>query len=634
MVEFPLLDHLNPAQRKAVIAGDGHLCINAAAGTGKTSTIAARILYLQLVRGVSPRSILAVSFSRAARANLLERLEAYINFLGRGSAVSTLTLHGLAYRVLRLAVHHGETWLRAGFAVLGAARGRLNPLFEEHGTWLVSNLRDGYPIEERVKIYARALDLVRQGHPNLDGVAWHPEQLDEVRDGSITVEWGQGFRSRVQLGQLQTVWQRYNKLLKQHNSIDYPGMLAECLDVLWREGATLEEFQKGLRYLIVDEYQDTSRAQELLIQLLAGERVSVIVVGDSDQAIYTFNGSDPQNIEEFGERMDGKPLPVLQSIDLTWNYRSTPNILAAANRVLLAGGRSTRKLELAPYGVPETVEAYRRRNLPVMRVHARTLEDAARWVARETQRLIAEEGVMPQEIAVLVRKDTQHSPQGAAVRKALADLGLDAQVQDRDPERTAHVLDVVHGFLNERFYEPLSDLIAQVQTQQYASELGDVTTEEALAVLDEARRAGATTAEEAAEAISEQGAPDQSTPEITGVQVRTIHSAKGLEFRVVFLMYLGDREFPSGSRPHLAEERRLYYVGITRAMERLYVLGRRGNEFPSFFDEIEGEGVELVEAVPPDEVGQCGEVDLDLLRHVEVARRQQKEQEAQRRKHR
>lgn len=633
-MDFPLLNYLNPLQQKAVTAGDGHLCINAAAGTGKTSTIAARILYLQLMRGVSPRSILAVSFSRAARMELIRRLEAYINLVGRGSAVTILTFHGLAFRVLRTAIHYGETWLRPGFRVVTAGRGRLNPLFEEHGAWLVRNLRDDYDPETRLVLYAKALDMVRQGHSELDGVAWHPDQLDDVKADAITVRWDHGACSRISLGQLQTVWKRYNELLKRYNCIDYPGMLAECLEILWSEGATLEDFQKGLRYLIVDEYQDTSRAQELMMRLLAGEKVSLNVVGDSDQAIYTFNGSDPQNILKFSERMAGCTLPVLPSIDLTWNYRSTPNILAAANRVLVAAAHRPGKLEPAPYGVSEVVDLYRRRNLPVIRVHARKLEDAARWVAREIQRLITDESVKPHEIAVLVRKDTTHSPQGAMVRQALADLGLNAQVQDRDPERTAQVLDVVHALLVERFCEPLSKVIASIQAHECDVELDGITTEEALAVLEEARRSGATTAQEAADAIMEKGSPDPTDPEITGVQVRTIHSAKGLEFRVVFLMYLGDREFPSGERHDLAEERRLLYVGVTRAMERLYVVGRRGVAFPSFFDEIAGHGVKLVEASPVDEIDHSRAVDLEFLRQVEEARRLQREQQTSRRKSR
>lgn len=634
MTDFPLFAYLNPRQQLAVTAGDGHLCINAAAGTGKTSTVAARILYLQLKRGAPPGSILAVSFSRAARGNLLQRMEEYIRLLGRGSYVSTLTLHGLAFRVLRMAAQNGETWLKPGFKIVNAGRGRLNPLFEEYGARLVSDLRDEYPLDSRPALYSRALDLIRQGHPDLQGSVIGPEELDPVKHGIIRVNWDGGSRSPLSLAQVQTVWKRYNRLLQQQNSIDYAGMLSECLSVLYCEGATLESYQKGLRYLIVDEYQDTSRTQDELVRILAGETVSVNVVGDSDQAIYAFNGSDVANIGTFASRMSEGPIPVLDSIDLTWNYRSTGNILAAAARVLAAAKGRPKVLEPAPVGVSDSVLAYRARNLPVVRVLARELDMAARWVAEEIDRLVTEEDIRPEEIAVLVRKDTEHSEQGTSVKRALAGLGLTTQVQDRDPERTALVMDALHTFLNERFSETLSDVIGRVKSGACADELPGITSKEALAVLEEARKAGAASALEAADMVYDMGAPDQTGPDITGVQIRTIHSAKGLEFRVVFLMYLADKEFPSGSRPDLAEERRLVYVGITRAMERLYVLGRPGVCFPSFFDEIDGPGVELVRAEAPDQVQGAPEVDTTTRDQVAAARQRQKELEEQRRQRR
>lgn len=633
MPPFPLLEQLNQAQREAVLRGHGHLCINAAAGTGKTSTLAARILHLQLERGIPPAAILAVTFSRSARAHLLQRVEEYIEQLGSGSVISTLTFHGLAYRLLRMAVRNDETWLRPDFKVLDATRDGLNPIFEEHGSYLVEGLTDKYPYETRLPLYQKALDLIRQGHHGLEQAVISPKELEDLGNAEIVVSWGQGHCSPVLLGNVQRVWERYRSLLKRFNCIDFPGMLSECLHVMYNEGSTLKEFQAGLRFLIIDEYQDTSRAQEELIGLLAGDRVSVNVVGDTNQTIYTFNGSDANNMHRFYERRSASRIPLLDPVELTWNYRSTPNIIAVANRVISAG-QSTGPLEPAQHGVSDNVANYRRRNAPVLQVFARQRTVAAEWVAKEIAQLLSHTDVKPHEIAVLVRKDTEHAPQGQLVRKALDVLGLVYQVQNRDPQRTALVLDVVHSFLNDNFGEDLESLVRRVQAGQCEEDLSGITPPEALAVLEEARRAGAFSALEAADLVFDMASPDQSAPDITGIQIRTVHSAKGLEFRIVFLMYLGDGDFPSGSRPDLEEERRLLYVGITRAMERLYVLGRPGVKFPSFFDEIKGEGVDCINAQPPDQVSAKSGVDAESLQQVAAARLRLREEEERRRNRR
>lgn len=148
-----------------------------------------------------------------------------------------------------------------------------------------------------------------------------------------------------------------------------------------------------------------------------------------------------------------------------------------------------------------------------------------------------------------------------------------------------------------------------------------------MALLREAEAAGAEYAGEVADFVFEQGAPDATPASLEGVQVRTVHSAKGLEFRVVFLLYVADREFPHGANPDLAEERRLYYVGLTRAQERLYVLGEPGAWSENFFDAIAGSGVVTVHAEPRPTRPQSSEdsVDDETVRLIQEARRRQQE---------
>ncbi|HYF81324.1 MAG TPA: ATP-dependent helicase, partial [Symbiobacteriaceae bacterium] len=591
--EFPLLTQLNPAQRRAATAGPGHLCINAAAGTGKTSTVAARILWLQLVKGVPASSILAVTFSRAARTNLLERVEAYTHILGQGSSVQTLTLHGLAFRVLRAATRTGETWLRPGFDLITSGRDRINPMLQENADALLVDLTDKWDLPTRVEQYSLALEAVRQGCRALDRAVLRP---DELPAGEII-----RIPAPIQTDLLRRVWERYNRLLRSRNSIDHAGMVTEAIAALYHDGETLRRSRENLQYIIVDEYQDTSRAQEELIQLLVGEQTSVNVVGDSDQAIYTFNGADVGNIVHFGDRMADveSPLTVLPPVDLMDNYRSSPKILAAANRVLrIIHGHERKQLVPATGSLPEPVKSYRQRDYDVVRVSAPDLDAAAAWAAHEIQRLVTAEAVAPSDIAVLVRKDTAYSPQGARVREALAAIGIATENYDRDPARTARLQEAVRSLCGDpdNYGEPLSALRVRVAAGEFAGDLGEFAPDEVTALLAEAEVAGAEYAYEAAEFVYEQGAPEATPADLSGVQVRTVHSAKGLEFRVVFLMYVADRAFPHGAVPDLEEERRLYYVGLTRAQERLYVLGRKGIRSDSFFDEIAGAGVTTVQA--------------------------------------
>ncbi|WP_273381522.1 3'-5' exonuclease, partial [Symbiobacterium thermophilum] len=395
-------------------------------------------------------------------------------------------------------------------------------------------------------------------------------------------------------------------------------------------GKTLQRARANLEYIIVDEYQDTSRAQEELIQLLVGERTSVTVVGDSDQAIYTFNGADIGNILHFAERIleTGSALPVLEPVHLVENYRSSACILDAANRVLdRIHGPGRKQLVPYPGTVDEPVESYRRRNLEVVRVHAGSLDQAAFWAASEIARLVTEEGIEPSDIAVLVRKDTEHAPQGRAVRLALERLGIRAEEQERDPIRSSHVYEVVRDLCGDPDYygEDIGDMIERIAAGEFRDALGDVTPDEATALLREAQAAGAEFAGEVVDFVFEQGAPDATPASLEGVQVRTIHSAKGLEFRVVFLMYLSDREFPHGAHPDVAEERRLYYVGLTRAQERLYVLGQPGVRNEDFFGAIDGSGVVTVHVEPWRDRSPSSEeaVDDETLRLIQEARRRQ-----------
>lgn len=626
-------DRLNDAQWQAASAEHGHLLINAAAGTGKTTTIAARILYLQLVQDVPPSQIMAVTFSRAARAHLARRMEELVDYLHMGSPVRTLTLHGLSYHIIDVARANGETWIPRNAQVIETGRNRVNPLFAEYARELVGRLSDPFAPEDRVQIYARAIDALRQGHPACSDAVIRPEELTE--SGDIPVAAFHGPPVPVSLHNIRIVWERYERLLRRRRCIDYPGMVAESLRVLYDGEATLGRLRSGLTHIIVDEFQDTSTAHLELVREMAGAGACVTAVGDDDQTIFTFNGSDVRNMTRFTAYIGDTPRPVLPPVALTENYRSTPVILQVANQVLAraAGQNAPKSLEPARE-VPEgPVRDYRERNLPVYRVRARKPETSARWVAAEIRRLLSEEQINPAEIAVLVRKDTEHSPQGQGVRDALAELGVAVQTPDRDPDRTVRILQVARQIclLNQEL--AVQALMQKVAAHEFDSDLEEATPEEVLAALDDARtRGGAKTAYEAAEVLFDRADPDNSPAEGAGVHVRTVHSAKGLEFRVVFLLHLADGDWPTGHDLHDPEEQRLFYVGVTRAQERLYVLGRPGLRGPSLFDWVDttdGPGVRQIDADAVDRPADptSDRLDGQTRDAIENARQRQQELE-------
>lgn len=593
MPEFLLFQQLNEAQHRAVNAPDGHLLINAAAGTGKTRTLAARIVHLQATRELLPGSLLALTFSRSAREQLSSRVQAFCRDAGAGSPIPTMTFHGLAYRILRQAAETGESWLRPGFHVYEAPEQAVRSASPAGKGSLIRALPA--TSKDELDLYLQAIQLCQQGHAILKRPVTQPEELSE--DLEIPVSVSAAATVPVQGRLLRPVWQAYRTVLHRLNLIDYAGMVVEATRVLQDpESVTARRVRESKRFILVDEYQDTSRAQDELLFTLAGTSLYLNVVGDSNQTIYTFNGSHVGNILDFESRAVRTGRPVLEPVDLVENYRSTEPILAIANRVLHRVAGSKAKGLQAAKDAQEPLLSYRKRALPSTAVYAPTLELAADFVAQQIRTLIREEGVLPAEIAVLVRKDTEFSPQGQAVRTALAALGVLPSPAPRDPEQERQLLLIARELCEQRFAEPMRELLEQVESGAWDTELGGVERESLCRVLEQTMQEGALETDQAIELLCDavqSEAPAAPAPE--SVQIRTVHSAKGEEFRVVFLMYLADRDFPHGAAPDVDEERRLLYVGITRARERLYLVGKPGVHQVNFFGDCLGPEVQRVD---------------------------------------
>ncbi len=300
----PLLDKLNPQQREAVEAADGPVLILAGAGSGKTRVITHRIAYLIEQRGAAPDSILAVTFTNKAAAEMGERVE---KLLGHGSLAKPQisTFHSFCVRLLRRdieALRVGNEGLTKSFAI-----------YDESDQQSV------------VKAVMRRMGLDdKQLTPRvvLSKISWAKNHMIDPQEYYLQ-------SSDPMSEKVAHIFEGYRKELRKANAMDFDDLLLEAVRVLKVSAETRERYNRRYRYLLIDEYQDTNRPQYELMKLLGGGHQNVCVVGDEDQSIYSWRGADIRNILEFE-----KDFPNAKTVRLEQNYRSTQIILEAASAVV------------------------------------------------------------------------------------------------------------------------------------------------------------------------------------------------------------------------------------------------------------------------------------------------------------
>ena len=539
-----ILAGLDAEQQAAVVAPPGPVRVLAGAGTGKTRTLTHRIAYLAATGQVDPRTVLAVTHSARAAAELRERLSA----LGV-TGVQARTFHAAALRQL------SYFWAATGLPgnkpelVHGTRAGRYGMLREALATALrvhPSKVESTDVLDLDGEItWARA----RRTNPAAYPKAAH----DAGRSRSL---------SAVQLG---AAYEAYELAKRDQQLVDFDDVISFTAQLLEKNPDVASRVRGMYQHFVVDEYQDTDPAQQRLLDAWLGERDSVTVVGDAQQAIYAFKGGEPSLIDDFTSRY-----PQAVSVSLVRDYRSTPQVVAAANEVL------------AKAPGPRVVLEGQRPDGPAPVVRSHDTEQAEeRAIARRVAALIAD-GTDPGEIAVLHRFNSQAVSIEAALRTAgvpldrsgrdlfferkeiLAALRALAGRAQRDPDMhgTAALAESLRstGF-DSRTPPPGEGAArerwdAQAALLELARTLPPAATETAQTLLDElARRAR-----------------DEHEPRRGGVTVCTVHKAKGLEWDVVLLARLTEGSLPSvfaETPSELAEERRLFYVALTRARHTL-----------------------------------------------------------------
>lgn len=633
-----LLDGLNPQQRQAVVHEGSPLLIVAGAGSGKTAVLTRRIAYLMAARGVGVGQILAITFTNKAAAEMRERVVGLVGEKARYMWVSTF--HSTCVRILRnqAALIEG---LNSNFSIYDADDSRR--LLQMVGRDLGLDIKRYSP-----RLLANAISNLKNElidpHQALAGLTEDSDDLARA---------------------VASVYDEYQRRLRAANALDFDDLIGETVAVLQAFPQIAQYYRRRFRHVLVDEYQDTNHAQYVLVRELVGRDSNdgippgeLCVVGDADQSIYAFRGATIRNIEDFE-----RDYPDTRTILLEQNYRSTQNILSAANSVIARNAGRREKRLWTDAGAGELIVGY----------VADNEHDEARFVAEEIDALAEGSEITYNDVAVfyrtnnssrsleevLIRAGIPYKVVGGVrfyERKEIRDIvaylrvldnpgdavslrrilntprrgigdraeacvavyaentgvgfgdALVAAAQGKVPMLNTRAEKAIAGFvemfdeLRGRLDDALGELVeAVLERTGYRRELEASTDPQELARLDNLNELVSvahefSTDRENAAAL---GPDDEDVPD-TGVladflervslvadadeipehgagvvTLMTLHTAKGLEFPVVFVTGWEDGMFPHmralDNPTELSEERRLAYVGITRARQRLYV---------------------------------------------------------------
>ncbi|MBN46031.1 MULTISPECIES: DNA helicase II [unclassified Methylophaga] len=608
-----LLDDLNKPQREAVAAPLGHTRILAGAGSGKTRVLVHRIAWLIQAEALSPANILAVTFTNKAAAEMRGRIEQMLGYPIGGMWVGTF--HGLAHRLLRS--HWQEAGLPQGFQILDS--------------------------DDQLRMIKRIIRSM-----SLDEAQWPPKQAQWYINGQKD----EGLRAaHLQAGEdpysqnMLAIYLAYEQACERAGVVDFGELLLRSHELWLKRPDILAHYQQRFSQILVDEFQDTNTIQYAWIRVLAGQTGHLFIVGDDDQSIYGWRGAKIENIQKFH-----KDYPDASTVRLEQNYRSTGNILAAANAVIANNSERLGKELWTEDADGEPIQLY----------NAYNERDEAAYLVQEVRNWM-NQGGQRSDVAVLYRSNAQSRVIEEALMQSAVPYRVYGGLRFFERAEIKDVLAYLRLISNRRddaafervVNTPTRGIGAATLTQlrQYARETNQTMWQSAVDFLQQkilpARAANALSAfltlidsltpedntmslhELTALVIDESGlrthfakdktekgqgrienmdelinatrefmrADDEEEMPLLDaflahaaleagenqgdqwqdcVQLMTLHSAKGLEFPIVFMVGMEEGLFPgqkSSDDPlRLAEERRLCYVGMTRARKTLYLL--------------------------------------------------------------
>ena len=605
-----ILEGLNNKQYEAVTSTEGPCLVIAGAGSGKTKVLTHKIAYLIQEKGVKPWDILAITFTNKAANEMKERIA---NLVGESAKDIWMgTFHSICVRILRRFID------RIGFETSFIIFDTLDQ------KTLVKNCLKDLSIDDKMFNDRAVLSEIS----NAKNEMLEPEQYTVRANGDFRKE------------KIALVYEMYQKRLKENNAIDFDDIINYTIKILMENPDILEYYSDKFHYVLVDEYQDTNKAQFTLVTMLASKNGNITVVGDNDQGIYSFRGADISNILNFERDFPGTKI-----IKLEQNYRCTGNILKAANAVI-KNNEVTYKKELWTENEVG--------NLPAV-YSAKNEYDEGTYIAQQIEHLRREEYYKYSDFAILYRMNTQSRAIEEILRREsipykiigglkfyerkeikdiisylrliqnpsdnlslkriinepkrgigktsldkIEELSINSGVPMYEIIKNAEQYGLNRVFLNSREFVnaieelrakkddiKISDLIKEtLKKSGYTQALENENTIEAenrIENLDEFLTVAIEFEDESAdnklsdflEGITLSSDIDNMEEAEETVTLMTLHSAKGLEFPVVFLVGMEEGIFPGyksiGEPKELEEERRLCYVGITRAKEHLFL---------------------------------------------------------------
>ena len=615
-----IYDKLNEPQREAVYHTDGPLLILAGAGSGKTRVLTHRIAYLIGERGVNPWNILAITFTNKAAEEMRQRVDNLVGFGAESVWVSTF--HSACVRILRRFID------RLGY--------------ENHFA-----IYDTDDQKTLIKEVCRKVDVdtkVFKERSLLSAISSAKNEM--ILPGEFELNAGGDFAKM----KIAKVYREYEAQMRANNALDFDDLLVKTVQLLQTQPDVLESYQERFRYIMVDEYQDTNTVQFQLVSLLAGKYKNLCVVGDDDQSIYKFRGANIRNILDFEHEF-----PDAKVIKLEQNYRSTGNILNAANSVIANNrGRKEKSLwtengegELIrlrqfdtafdeadfigediksavrqggsyndsavlyrtnaqsrlleekfiamniPYKIVGGVNFYARREIKDLLAYLKTIDNGRDDVAVRRIINVPKRGI---GLTTINRIQESATERGIGFYEALLAPGLIAGV-GRSATKLDSFAALIEYFKTLAEEMNITDLLQEViEKTGYIESLENEDKEEAKTRKENIDEliSKAATYEESCQDKDEKATLSGFLEEVALVAdidsldedqeyvvLMTLHSAKGLEFPRVYLAGMEDGLFPgymsinAGDREELEEERRLCYVGITRAEQELTLTSAR-----------------------------------------------------------
>jgi len=634
---------LNPQQLEAVQATDGPVLILAGAGSGKTRVITYRVAHLIDNLKVRPDSVLGVTFTNKAAEQMKTRIRGLLPDKRSGDPLIS-TFHSFCVRLLRREIE--ALGYRRDFTIYDSA----------DQLQVVKTAMKDLKVEERIV-------TPKTVHSRISHAKNHGKTSANLLEDSWEPSWEY----------TAAVFEEYEKRLKKSNALDFDDLLIKAVDLFDKSRPLAEKYSQRFNYVMVDEYQDTNRQQYRLVRHLTSSHSNICVVGDEDQSIYSWRGADIQNILSFEKDYpDVRVIRLEQNYRSTKNILSAASAVVANNEqrkgktlwtqnpqgdlisYLQAGDSDEEAMFVAELILAHAKAQPLDRVAVLYRTNflSRVLEEKLRrynmkyrivggfsfYERAEIKDMISYLTVsMNPDDSVNLMRIINSPPRGIGktTTDAIADLAVEREMslwgaigiavqEQRMPGRTLRGLEVFHKMMTD-FIEAAQELTTPelleriVNSSKYMEMLQEEGTEESESRIENIREL-LTAAVESAERteslrdfldhaalVSDQDAYDEAAP----VTLMTLHTAKGLEFPVVFIMGLEEGLFPHSRSidegRELEEERRLFYVGMTRAEQKLYLSSARFRRYFGNLDQQVSEPSRFLSEIPADLIEEAGE---------------------------